>query len=191
MDKKIIVDIDNTLWDLAPVLFEHLRRLNPQVPDPDQWRDWDFWEPYVSLRELYGILREIHSRQDQYPPYREARPFLNGLKEKAYHITIASHRERGTLEPTVLWLRQNGLAFDEIHLLHDKTVLFEHHFAIVDDSPVTLEKAARAGLIRAGLRSPWNRHTRHPLFASLMEILAYVEEAWKRKERGRPVEQPL
>jgi len=184
MEKKIIVDIDNTLWDLAPVLWERLRRFNPGTPPPSGWVDWNFWEAFVPLRDLYMVLREIHSRQDLYNPYPESKSFLDALKERRFHITIASHREKGTMEATVRWLKKYELRFDEIHLLHDKSILFDHHFAIVDDSPVTLKKAAEAGIVRVGLRNPWNEHTDHPLFDNLGEILAYIDEQWARVDFG-------
>ena len=43
-ERKIIVDIDNTLWNLAPVLWEHLKAINPKMPEPSEWSYWDFWE---------------------------------------------------------------------------------------------------------------------------------------------------
>lgn len=33
-EKKIIVDIDNTLWYLAPHLWEQLKKVNPKMPPP-------------------------------------------------------------------------------------------------------------------------------------------------------------
>ena len=178
MEKKIIVDIDNTLWDLAPVLWEYLKALNASMPPPSQWTYWDICEDYVPPRELFRALRDIHSQQDIYVPYPEAKPFLLALKEKGFQITIASHREEGTLDPTARWLHKHDLVFDEIHLSRDKSVLFDHHFAIIDDSPVTLEKAARAGIVRAGLIEPWNKGTDHPLFHNLNEILMYIDSQW-------------
>jgi hypothetical protein len=190
-DKKIIVDIDNTLWDLAPVLWENLRVLNPHMPPSSRWTYWDICEDYVSLKDLFRALRDIHSQQDRFRPYPEAKPFLLALKEKGFRITIASHRETGTLGPTERWLHKYDLVYDEIHLSRDKSVLFDHHFAIVDDSPVTLDKAARAGIVRAGLVEPWNEGTDHPLFNNLNEILMYIDSQWTRVNRPPPAKFPL
>jgi hypothetical protein len=175
MQKKIIVDIDNTLWNLAPELWKQLQNFNPHMPLPEKWRDWDFWEEYVRSKDLYRALREVHMKQDQYPPYPESREFLAGLKGRGFYIIIASHREKGTLDPTVRWLRKYDLSYDEVHLSSDKSVLFDGSWAIVDDSPVTLKKAARAGIIRVGLRHPWNEGTDHPLFNNLFEILNFID----------------
>lgn len=173
--KKIIVDIDNTLWNLAPVLWEHLKVYNPKMPPPPEWNYWDFWESYVKIKDLYQVLKNIHMQQDKYPPYSDSRPFLEALKDRGFKIVIASHREEKTFAPTVKWLNRNGLLFDEVHLSHDKSVLFAESWAIIDDSPITLDKAARAGIIRAGLLNPWNANSAHPLFDNLLEVLGYID----------------
>jgi hypothetical protein len=179
--KRIIVDIDNTLWNLAPVLWEHLKVHNPKIPPPPQWNYWAFWEEYVTIKDLYQVIRNIHMQQDKYTPYPDSRRFLEALKERDFYIIIASHRERKTFDPTVRWLKQNGLLFDEVHLSHDKSVLFAESWAIIDDSPITLDKAASAGIIRAGLLNPWNADSGHPLFNNLLEILRYIDSL-----NGRP-----
>ena len=174
-ERRIIVDIDNTLWDLAPVLWKHLKAVNPKMPEPSEWDDWDFWEGYVTMKELYQVLKNIHMRQDEYQPYPESKAFLEALRERGFYIVIASHREKKTYAATVKWLRQNELIFDEIHLSQDKSVLFPDSWGIVDDSPITLDKAARAGIIRAGLSNPWNINSAHPLFGDLLEVLNYID----------------
>lgn len=174
-ERRIIVDIDNTLWDLAPVLWEHLKAINPKMPEPSEWDCWDFWEGYVTMKELYQVLKNIHMQQDEYHPYPESKAFLKALKEKDFYIVIASHRERKTYAVTAKWLKQNELLFDEVHLSQDKSVLFADSWGIVDDSPITLDKAASAGIIRAGLSNPWNANSAHPLFGNLYEVLNYIE----------------
>ncbi|MCX5816179.1 MAG: hypothetical protein NTX75_08055 [Proteobacteria bacterium] len=173
--RKIIVDIDNTLWDLAPVFYEKLHDVNPDIPPPSGWYAWDFWRGFVSERILYGILKDIHSRQDAFTPYPDAKAFLAHLKEEGFYIIIASHREKGTFDATRKWLMINDLSFNEVHLSYDKTVLFNKCWAIVDDSPVTLEKAKQAGIVRVGLRNAWNEKEDHPLFNNLMEVLDYLQ----------------
>jgi hypothetical protein len=77
------------------------------------------------------------------------------------------------------------LVHDEVHLSNDKSVLFDGSWAIVDDSPVTLGKAARAGIIRVGLRNPWNEWTDHPLFSNLFEILNFIDGKLREGDSGR------
>jgi hypothetical protein len=172
---KIIVDIDNTLWDLTSVLYEHIRTKVPSIPLPAEWYQWDFWKGYISEKEVYGILRDIHMQQDTFGVYPDAGKFLANLREKGFYIIIASHREKGTINATERWLKRHQLPFDEIHLSHDKSVLFGDSWAIVDDSPTTLDKAEKAGIVRAGLRNPWNEKKDHPLFNNLEEIYIYLQ----------------
>ncbi len=179
--KKIVVDIDNTLWDFAPVLYEHLRKINPDTPRPVEWRQWDFWRPYVSSHQLYTVIRDIHMEQDSHPIYPDAPSFLASLRDLGLYIVIASHREKGTLEATTRWLLKHSLRFDEVHLSNDKSVLFSDSWAVIDDSPVTLRKAAESGVIRAGLRTPWNREGDHPLFDTLAEVLDYLQTVLLRE----------
>jgi hypothetical protein len=114
-------------------------------------------------------------QQDQHLPYPESKHFLEALKERGFYIVIASHREKKTYAVTMKWLKQNGLLFDEIHLSHDKSVLFPYSWGLVDDSPGTLDKAASAGIIRTGLLNPWNVDSAHPLFGNLFEVLNYID----------------
>jgi hypothetical protein len=181
MKRTIIVDIDNTLWDFAPVLWDHLRREDPSIPPPTEWHRWDFWRERIGVKEFYRVLREIHLRQDTFAPFPDARAFLESLKGKGWTVIIASHREKETCEATERWLRLHELPFDELHLSNDKSVLFPGSWALVDDSPVTLDKARQAGMVRAGLLYPWNAGSGHPLFPTLGMILAYLEGELERE----------
>lgn len=173
--RRIIIDIDNTLWDLAPVLYERLQTASPGFPHHSQWHNWSFWKGLIPAERLYGIVRDVHMDQETFEPYSDSRGFLERLRRKGFHIIIASHREKQTYASTERWLHKHGLPFDEIHLSYDKTVLFDDCWAVVDDSPVTLEAARRAGIVRAGLKNPWNEFEDHPLFADLGEIYRYLE----------------
>lgn len=172
--RKIIIDIDNTLWDLAPILYKKLSETRPDFPHHSEWHSWTFWNGLISAEALYRTIRDVHLEQDRYEPYSESRLFLERLKKNGFYIVIASHREKETLASTLRWLAKNDLPFDEIHLSYDKSVLFEESWAIVDDSPVTLEKAKHAGIVRTGLKNPWNAHENHPLFGTLTEVYDYL-----------------
>ena len=174
--RKIIIDIDNTLWDLAAVLYERMARVNPTLMPPSQWREFDFWKRYVSPRIFYRIIREIHMDQPMFTPYPGAPVFLSSLKDMGFHIIIASHREKGTLDATAQWLRANRLLFDEIHLSYDKTVLFDDCWGVIDDSPFTLQKAEGAGILGAGLKMPWNETGDFFLFDDLKEVLQFLKD---------------
>jgi len=172
--KKIIVDIDNTLWELAPVFFEYLKRYNPEIPVEDLKRGETKLKGYIPREDLYGVLKEIHMRQEQFEPYPEARDFLANLKDMGFFVIIASIRDEKARDATERWLKKYGLIYDELHLTIVKTGLFNDAGAIVDDSIGTLYKAAQAGIVRTGLRNVWNNGHGHPLFESLSEVLDYL-----------------
>jgi hypothetical protein len=74
--KKIAVDIDNILWDFSPIFWERLQKINPEIVPPSIWDKWDFWHKYVTTKQLYGAIKEIHMEQEKFSPYDDARPFL-------------------------------------------------------------------------------------------------------------------
>lgn len=174
--KKIIVDIDNTLWDLAPVFFEYLQKYNPEIPVEDLKRGETRLKGYIPREDLFGVLKEIHMRQDEFEPYPDAKEFLASLKEMGLYIIIASLRDEEAREATEQWLKKYDLVYDELHLSNDKTVLFPQAWAIVDDSTWTLDKAAEAGIVRTGLVNVWNANRGHPLFPTLGEVFVYLKE---------------
>jgi len=184
VERKIIVDIDNTLWEFAPVLYECLREVSPSILPMEKWGGWKFWEKEMDTGTFYRVLKSIHMRQEEFAPYPDARQFLISLKERGFRILIASHREEEAYEPTIRWLRRYELVFDELHILDDKSVLFDGAFGIVDDSPITLAKAMKAGIVTTGLAFPWNRGLDCPLFKTLPEVLAYIDSELARLGTG-------
>jgi len=183
--RKIIVDIDNTLWDFASVFNEMLRKIAPSIPPVKDWK-WDFYMDYISLDELYCIIDEIHKKQDIFEPFPSSRWFLESLLNKGYEIIIASHRQEHSREATEKFLQKHKLPYTELHLSNNKTVLFDSCIAIIDDAPQTLDEAKQKGLICTGLRFPWNKYTEHSLFDSLEEVLEFLfkklnsnNELWK------------
>jgi 5'(3')-deoxyribonucleotidase len=178
--KKAVVDIDNTLWHFCDVLYERLKSINGAMPPPDDWTDWDFWENYCSKEEFVDAIQYIQMNQDddRHLPYPEARDFLSTLKKHNFHIIIASHRTPESIKQTHRWLVKHSLAFDEVHLSYDKTVLFDGSCDIVvDDSPHVLEKAVEKGILATGLVFPWNQNSANNgcrLFGNLKEILEHI-----------------
>jgi len=173
--RRIIVDIDNTLWHLAPELWEELKKVNPEMPPPAEWDSRRSIERFMPIKEFFRVLKVIHMRQEIYPPFPDAEYFLRTLKERGFYIVIASHRSPDTYEPTVNWMKKYRLAHDEIHLSYDKSVLFPESIALVDDSPINLNKALEAGILGTGLLFPWNEKSGFPLFKTLSEVLGYLD----------------
>jgi hypothetical protein len=191
MKKKVVIDIDNTLWHFCDALYERLKEINRTMPSPADWVHWDFWESYCSQEEFFRAIEEIHLNQDdeKHLPYPEAGNFLKTMKQQDFHIIIASHRNPGSIEQTRRWLLTHHLIFDEIHLSYDKTVLIDTTcHAVVDDAPHILEAAADRGVTAAGLRFPWNRNGNnngYKLCEDLHEVLEYIlQKSFTRTAAG-------
>ncbi len=187
MLRTAVIDIDNTLWQFCDALYEKLRKVNEGFPPPENWMDWDLWDGYCTENDFYRAINEIHSNQDSegYLPYPDARDFLSGLKERGYHITIASHRAPGYRRQTERWLEKHDLAYDDLHLSFHKTRLFNISTSVVvDDAPQVLEKAVESGALATGLSFPWNRAYTNGgirLFSNLNEVLTHILE----RQNGR------
>lgn len=173
MEIRIIVDIDNTLWDFASVFQQRIKKVVPNIPPINEWK-WDFYMEYISLEELARICNEIHLEQDSFTPFPSARYFLDTLIGEGYDVIIASHRDENSRSATERFMQKYKLSYTEIHLSNDKTVLFDSCQAIVDDAPHILDKAKVKGLICTGLLWPWNKNSGHRLFNSLEETLDYL-----------------
>ncbi len=178
----IIVDIDNTLWDFAAVLYERLRVYG--VPKPDKWQ-WDFWERYMPVEVFLQHIDDVHKSQNgDHALFPESREFLMALKRSGWHIIVASHRDSNNYATTENWLNHHGLVFDELYVGSDKTVLFDTSRAVIDDSTDTLNKAVKMNLIRAGLRYSWNKESDHPLFDNLTDVLEYLKKIVSTGDRA-------
>ncbi|MBU4371657.1 MAG: hypothetical protein L6300_12890 [Syntrophaceae bacterium] len=179
MSKIAIIDIDNTLWQFSDAFYLELKKFNNNFPTPDQWCTYDIWEGYCSVEDFITAINTIHHNQDndKYHPYPESQGFLSSLKEHGFHIILASHRMKEMRQPTERWLARHRLPYDELHLSLDKTVLFPKADIVVDDSPLTLEKAIESGALGAGLSFPWNRDyasNGFRLFQNLNEVQGYI-----------------
>lgn len=175
-NKKIaIIDIDNTLWDFATILYEKLyTKLGSSVPPPSEWHCWSFWKEFCNAETFYKIVREIHLKQDRFGVYPDARDFLKTIKSTGFKIIIASHRDSETHNATLKWLYNHQLAFDELHLSNDKTKLFHNCHICVDDSPEILKSAINKGLLATGLEFPWNKEVQIKLHPNLKEVLNFL-----------------
>lgn len=175
MLKVAIVDIDNTLWDFASVLYDELIKINASLPTPEGWHCWDFWKQYLKADDFYQAINRIHLKQDAFGVYPDAEVFLKELKAKGYKVVIASHRSEQSRTPTVNWLVKHNLSFDDLHLSYDKTVLFNSCSVVVDDSPHVLEKALKFNLTATGLEFAWNKGNGFRLFRNLIEIRDFIK----------------
>ncbi len=183
MNRTAIIDIDNTLWQFSDAFYLELKKVNGDFPTPDRWTGPGIWEGYCSKTDFTAAINAIQRNQDsdRYRPYPESKGFLASLREKGFHVIIASHRSPATREPTERWLARHGLPYDDLHLSADKTVLFPEADVVVDDAPPLLKKAVECGALGAGLLFPWNRAydgNGFVLFDNLDAVLDYILKAF-------------
>jgi hypothetical protein len=177
--QRIIVDIDNTLWDFASVFHDRLKEIIPEIPPMAEWK-WDFYKGYMTDEDLFRIVNDIHLIQDIFDPFPSAKWFLDTLFTNGYDVVIASHRHEDARDATEAFLKKHDLSYSELHLSYNKAILFDSSSAIVDDSPYLLDEAKNNGLICSGLLYPWNIETDYPLFNTLEEISEFILEELRR-----------
>jgi len=184
-NKIAVIDIDNTLWDFATVLYERLcSRLGSIVPPPSEWHNWHFWKEFCDAETFYKTVKEIHLEQDRFGIYPDAGEFLQTLKSTGFQVIIASHRDVKALEPTFRWLQKHNLSFDSLHLSYDKTQLFSDCHLCVDDSPEVLKVANEKGLLATGLKFPWNKKINIRLFQNLSQITDFIKKINLENKEG-------
>jgi hypothetical protein len=155
---RIAIDIDSTLhpyWDqLREVV---LRRHGIDLPYEEQ-HTWDIDAlPEAGLR---AAVRETHTEAyvSAAEPYPGAVDVIRGWHGDGHWIHVTSHRAAVAGRYTRAWLERIGLPFDDLHCSFDKVSrCVELGIGVlIDDSPDTLARAAREGIVPATLRHPWN-----------------------------------
>jgi FMN phosphatase YigB (HAD superfamily) len=173
---RVLVDVDSTLWDFAAPLYSGLSKINPEMPTPDKWDRWAFYEGYVSREQFLDAVNNIHLNQEAYTPFITAKALLTLIYWKVDSVVIASHRNAEYKVQLLNWLDKSHLPYDELHVSHDKTVLFNDADLIIDDSPDTLRAAKDAGIIGIGLRFPWNDKRGLDLFDTQYEMIDWLNK---------------
>lgn len=160
MKKTVIVDIDETLWNLTEPWWEELKKVHPDCPKPGSSSNWEFQEGYMTKEQCMDSVFKVHCKQDQYKPFPHASYMLEALKDFGYYIIIASHRDPRTRFWTQLWLDKYNLKHDELYLGWTKHELFDKHnvIALIDDSPATIEKALKKNIKVFAIKYPYNEH---------------------------------
>lgn len=153
----VVVDVDNTLFDYAGELHKELCKVCRDIPAPENWSEWDFYTKYMTKKQFYEAVDRAHARQMDFKPFEDACEFLENLS-KNYKVCIASHRENRFLELTRNWLDKHGLHYDEVHVLPDKSALFDKSVKlVVDDSPHIIQEAEKKCIRVCAISYPWNR----------------------------------
>ena len=155
---RIALDIDSTLhhyWDLLQRVA--LERYEVALPYEEQ-RDWG--STALERDALVHCVEETHSDENiaAAEPYPEAVETVRAWHEAGRWIHITSHRRDSAHDATARWLEAIGLPYDDLHCSFDKvTRCVELEIdVLVDDSPVNITRARRAGILAATIIHPWN-----------------------------------
>lgn len=157
---RIALDIDSTLHDYWP-LFRRIvnERHGIDLPYEEQ-REWG--TTLLDREDVVACIEETHSRANilAAEPYPGAVEAVRDWHRSGHWIHVTSHRHTYAHEATARWLEQIGMPYDDLHCSFDKVsrCLELGIHVLVDDSPVNLEKARRAGIVAATLVHPWNEH---------------------------------
>jgi FMN phosphatase YigB (HAD superfamily) len=155
---RIALDIDSTLHDYWP-LFRRLvlERHGVDLPYEDQ-RDWGTM--LIPRDDVVAVIEETHSDANILgaEPYPGAVETVREWHAAGHWIHVTSHRHNYAHEATGRWLDQIGMPYDDLHCSFDKVSRCVELGidVLVDDSPVNLIKAKKAGIVGATLIHPWN-----------------------------------
>ena len=111
-------------------------------------------ENFEPVSRLVGII-------DRDSEFRNELGIGTGAADGAVVRTdCSSHRRQASHTATAEWLERIGMPYDDLHCSFDKVSRCVELGidVLVDDSPVNLAKAKRAGMVAATIIHPWNEH---------------------------------
>ena len=156
--RRIALDIDSTLHDYWP-LFRRIVRERHGLDLPyEAQREWG--TTLLARDEVVACIEESHSNEHilAAEPYAGAVETVSDWHRAGHWIHITSHRHGYAADATAQWLERIGMPYHDLHCSFDKVsrcVELGIHI-LVDDSPVNLVKAKKAGIVGATLVHPWN-----------------------------------
>jgi hypothetical protein len=155
---RIALDIDSTLHDYWP-LFRRIVRERHGLDLPyEEQREWG--TTLLPRDEVVACIEESHSNENilAAEPYAGAVEAVSDWHRAGHWIHITSHRHGYAADATAQWLERIRMPYHDLHCSFDKVSrCVELGIDIlVDDSPVNLVKAKKAGIVGATLIHPWN-----------------------------------
>jgi uncharacterized HAD superfamily protein len=171
---RLAIDIDSTLhpyWDQLAEIAQ--RRFGIELPYDTQFT-WAI--DRLDREQLKACIEETHSPEQVLAaePYPGAVETIRRWHDEGHFIHITSHRAADAHPHTSEWLKQIGLAHDELYCSDDKLsrCLEIGIDVLIDDSPDTLVRAVEAGITAATLEHPWNRDVADVILARDWPTLA-------------------
>jgi uncharacterized HAD superfamily protein len=155
---RIAIEIDSTLhhyWDRLSASAR--RRFGIELPYEEQF-DWGITR--LKPAQLQVCIEDTHSEAEILAgePYPGAVETVNAWHAAGHFVHITSHRAVGCHAATGRWLEQIGLHHDDLHCSYDKVERCRELEIdiLIDDSPINIAHALRAGMVAATIRHPWN-----------------------------------
>jgi hypothetical protein len=155
---RIAIDIDSTLhhyWDLFERIV--LERCGVAVPYGEQ-RTWGI--PVLPPEDVAACVEESHSEANILAarPYPGAVEAVRDWHKSGHWIHVTSHRSGAARAATARWLDAIGMPCDDLHCSYDKVSRCVELGIdlLIDDSPVNIARARRAGIACATILHPWN-----------------------------------
>jgi hypothetical protein len=155
---RIAIDIDSTLhhyWNLLQRIVRD--RYGVELPYEEQ-REWGITA--LERDALVHCVEESHSDENiaAAEPYPGAVETVSDWHAEGHWIHVTSHRRSTSGPATARWLDEIGMPYDDLHCSFDKITrcaeLGVH--VLVDDSPVNIVRARKAGIVAATIVHPWN-----------------------------------
>lgn len=170
---RIIVDVDAVLWDFHSVL---MRKLNEEYDVPFMLPTrWDWYEEFVSKKDFYKTVDEVHAVQIDYRPFPFAPILLRNLSKYNKEVFIASHRKLGSAPALAKWLNEYDMNYySGLYTGDNKLTLVKSGDIIIDDAPHTADLAVRKGAMALVPAWPWNTETIAARFNTLEDIDRWI-----------------
>ena len=154
---RIALDIDSTLHHYWDTLSDAARgRFGIELPYEEQF-DWGITR--LKPKQLEVVIADTHCDEAILAgtPYPGAVETVRAWHAAGHFIHVTSHRAGGCHAATAQWLERIDLPFDDLHCSYDKVsrCVELDIDVLVDDSPINIRRALRAG--------DRGRHARAPL----------------------------
>jgi uncharacterized HAD superfamily protein len=162
--RRLLVDIDGTLYYDFPVYRRFFRQLYGVSLRKADVQIWDFFLPYLSREQFDVVIREgLHAPATilSNKPFAGAVEVLSRWHAAGTEIHIISARAPARLAVTEAWLDAWGIPFSVLVCDNpiDKVAYARENNCelLIDDKPQTIEAAMAAGLVAASIRTNWTQ----------------------------------
>jgi len=161
--RRILVDIDSTLYDMVPLFSKHAAAKYGVKFHPRDYNHWDYWQKIgMTLEQWLGTIDASHEPAMVLAnkPFPGAVAAIRAWAAQGVEIHVVSDRKPVSFEATRQWLNGIGLPKHVLFLAprFDKLEYVKEHGIdlVIDDKPSLIAACARAGVPIATLRYQYN-----------------------------------